>query len=180
MKSIIFISLALSVFENPVQNDQKWVNFKEKFDKNYLNKNEEVKRYNTFMENDKMINMHNEKYSQGEVTYKMGHNQFSDMTKEELSRIYRHPISTSSVNKNNLRRKFSLRPANSTLPKVEGDSLSYQQYCMAPLNQGQCGSCWAFASAAQVEAQLKIKDYNFNTYISPQYILDCSSAGSCE
>jgi C1A family cysteine protease len=52
-------------------------------------------------------------------------------------------------------------------------------------NQKQCGSCWTFASAAVIEASVKII-YGETIDISEQSILDCSKAtngqkaGSCE
>lgn len=171
MKSIIFISLALSVFDQPHQNDQSWLTYKTKFNKQYPSKHEEIIRYKNFKLKDNMINSHNEKYSTGKATYKMGHNQFSDMTQEEFRKIYLHPFKGTP--------RVPERIVNITRPRIP-DEISYQKFCMPPLDQGQCGSCWAFASTAQVEAQLKRHDSNFDTYISPQYIVDCSGGGSCE
>jgi C1A family cysteine protease len=41
--------------------------------------------------------------------------------------------------------------------------------------QGQCGSCWAFTSAAVMEANFLIRK-NWNLDISEQHILDCAEA----
>ncbi|KAL7020315.1 hypothetical protein ACKWTF_011466 [Chironomus riparius] len=171
MKSIIFISLALSVFDQPHQNDQHWLTYKTKFNKQYPSKQEEVTRYKNFKLKDVMIDQHNEKYSKGLATYKMGHNQFSDMSKEEFRQKYLHPIKGTP--------RVPQRIVNITRPHLPGE-ISYQEFCMPPLDQGNCGSCWAFASAAQVEAQLKRDDSNYDTYLSPQYIMDCAGAGSCD
>lgn len=171
MNSIIFITLALSVYDKTIENDQKWIRYKEDYGKNYLDTKEEVKRYNIFKDNDQMIKIHNEKFKQGEVTYTMGHNQFSDMTEKEFAAMYLSPQLSSEENfPHDL-------DFNITYPKAPS-SLSYQKYCLAPLNQGNCGSCWAFAAAAQIEAQLCMKR-NFCRYLSPQYLLDCSRGGSC-
>lgn len=162
--------MALSVFDQPFKNDQDWNNYKIEYNKNYLNRQEETLRFNNFKLNDEKIKAHNVKYSRGEIGYTMGHNEFSDMSFEEFAAIYLHPIKPTEYN---LDLSF-----NSSLP--EADELSYQRFCFPPLNQGQCGSCWAFSAAAQIEVQLKRKYSSFNQYISPQYALDCSNGGSCE
>jgi C1A family cysteine protease len=44
-------------------------------------------------------------------------------------------------------------------------------------NQGECGSCWAHATAAFVESQLKIHEDSRGEYdLSEQYIMACSGA----
>jgi hypothetical protein len=44
-------------------------------------------------------------------------------------------------------------------------------------NQGSCGSCWAFAAVAQLEAHIKIK-YGVVTDLSEQQIISCNPYGS--
>lgn len=175
MNSIIFITLVLSAYESSLKNDQQWIGYKEKHNKNYQNQIEEVKRFNIFKANDEKIRIHNEKFYKGEEGYLMGHNQFSDMTFEEFSTIY---LSESMIDDNLTPYPIYLRQNLSGIKAPE--ELSYQKYCLPPLNQGGCGSCWAFAASAQVEAMIKMKNSNFNEYLSPQYILDCSRAGSCQ
>jgi len=46
-------------------------------------------------------------------------------------------------------------------------------------NQGSCGSCWAFAAVAAVEARHKILTGE-TLVLSEQQIVDCSGAGSCK
>lgn len=79
-----------------------------------------------------MINIHNKKYLSGEATYKMEHNQFSDMTQEEFKKIYLHSIKGTP--------RVPERIVNITRPRFP-DEITYQEFCMPPLNQGQCGSC---------------------------------------
>lgn len=45
-------------------------------------------------------------------------------------------------------------------------------------NQGTCGSCWAFASAAVLESNFMIRR-NQTLDLSEQSMLDCSGGGSC-
>jgi C1A family cysteine protease len=100
----------------------------------------------------------------------MGHNQFSDMTKNEIKNL-RPRIQRLQATNNN---SFFL----SSLHEVP-ESLSYLDSCLPVVNQGHCASCWAFASAAQVETQLKRKNPAFDTPISPQYLLDCAPNDGC-
>jgi len=48
-------------------------------------------------------------------------------------------------------------------------------------NQGNCGSCWAFAVIAGIESRMKIRNGNaaFNPDLSEQDLVSCSNAGTC-
>lgn len=46
-------------------------------------------------------------------------------------------------------------------------------------NQGQCGSCWAFATTGHYESLLLLKT-NVEYDLAEQYVLDCTSGGSCD
>lgn len=53
---------------------------------------------------------------------------------------------------------------------------------MTPVkDQESCGSCWAFAAAGAAEAKVNIArgDPDFDPDLSEQYLVSCSSAGSC-
>lgn len=46
-------------------------------------------------------------------------------------------------------------------------------------NQGSCGSCWAFATAAALESQVMIANGGLTVDLSEQTLVSCSGAGSC-
>ena len=48
-------------------------------------------------------------------------------------------------------------------------------------NQGSCGSCWAFATAAVIESRINIElnKPNYNIDLSEQDLVSCSGAGTC-
>uniref|UniRef100_A0A1B0B4E2 Cathepsin propeptide inhibitor domain-containing protein n=1 Tax=Glossina palpalis gambiensis TaxID=67801 RepID=A0A1B0B4E2_9MUSC len=66
--------------------DEEWITYKEKFNKNYKDEAEDKMRRETFARANQRIEEHNKKYEAGTVTYRMGHNNFSDHTEEEISR----------------------------------------------------------------------------------------------
>ncbi len=46
-------------------------------------------------------------------------------------------------------------------------------------DQGQCGSCWAFAATAAIEVRYAIKKGS-KVNLSEQQMLDCSPKGDCK
>ena len=45
-------------------------------------------------------------------------------------------------------------------------------------NQGACGSCWAFATAAMIESLWKRCNSDFNDYLSTQQLVDCDTSNA--
>jgi C1A family cysteine protease len=78
-----------------------------------------------------------------------------------------------------LRSRLFKRTANSesSSGKILGTSapptLDLRSYTLGVLDQGSCGSCWAFATASMLESKLLMKDSKYNTPLSPQYFMDC-------
>ena len=47
-------------------------------------------------------------------------------------------------------------------------------------NQGNCGTCWSFATIAMAESSLILKGYaDENIDLSEQYLLDCTLRSTC-
>ena len=51
-----------------------------------------------------------------------------------------------------------------------------QNGCTPVKNQGNCGSCWAFATVAPLESLIKIND-GVTVDLSEQYLVSCNSDG---
>ena len=63
---------------------KEWLEFLNKYGKNYRSWNENQKRFENFVNNYKLIKQHNERFENGTVSYKMAVNPFSDIDIKEM------------------------------------------------------------------------------------------------
>jgi cathepsin L len=105
------------------------------------------------------------------VSYKKTLNQFSDWTAEEFKAIQgyhkavgRHTLATRAA-------KETFQSTGKALPA----SVDWRPYLSAIKDQGRCGSCWAFASTATVEAHAAIASDGEIWDLSPQQLVSCST-----
>jgi C1A family cysteine protease len=72
---------------------------------------------------------------------------------------------------------FMARAAGFSFPQV----FDWRDYLVVTpvTNQGACGSCWAFAAVAQVEAEIKDAD-NVTIDLSEQQLVDCVEDCGCD
>lgn len=84
---LILISLIIS-YVSAASIDHSWINFKLEHHKSYKNLEEETLRHSVWINNLKHINQHNLEASQGKHTYTLKMNQFGDLSKEEISRLF--------------------------------------------------------------------------------------------
>ncbi|KAL5575151.1 hypothetical protein UlMin_016850 [Ulmus minor] len=138
--------------------------------RSYADSAEREKRFKIFKDNVDFIEKFN---SEGNHTYKLGINRFSDLTDEEFLRYYtgsKKPITS------NPSPYKSFKYENVTnIP----DSLDWrEQGAVTKIkDQGQCGCCWAFSAVAAVEGITKITRGNLVS-LSEQQLLDCVTTGS--
>jgi len=165
---VVCLVVALAVCSSAQDDADQWEKFKETHKKKFANPRDEAKRRLIFAETDRLIKLHNAKDAAG---WKMAHNKFSDMTPEEkqdslgLSASIRD---TSPTEANNVRVARSLLQVAATSIDLRTD------VCMPPVrDQGQCGSCWAFATLPPLEyAHCKKTGTLLN--LSEQQLVDCS------
>lgn len=110
------------------------------------------------------------------LTYRRGVNQFSDRTEEEMK-------ASRGLHKGRSRMEHARRAADlrSAAPKAKvslqdlPSSVDWRQKgVITPVkNQGECGSCWAFASTETLESHWAIKTGRLEE-LSEQFILDCT------
>lgn len=150
---------------------EKWEQFMAKYGRKYENAEEKLKRFGIFVENMEQV----AKMAVLDPSAKHGHmSPFADWTIEEYAKL-----NTLQVTKQVLR-KHEL-----TAVKTESNGLSAptsfdwrDKGAVAEVkDQGQCGSCWAFSTVANIEGQNFIQNGKLLS-LSEQELVDCDSSDS--
>lgn len=152
-----------------VETSVAFFGFKEAFGKSYSSSDELAYRQGVFAMNLKKINEHNMDENQ---TYKLGVNQFTDMTFEELSAKYLTDLSglKGDAKCEKSSRDFSIINDDST--EVDWNKAGKVHPAK---NQAECGSCWAFSTVGALESAYAIYENVAVPNISEQELVDCSS-----
>ncbi|KAL0424166.1 UNVERIFIED_CONTAM: Cysteine proteinase RD21A [Sesamum radiatum] len=130
---------------------------------------EKDRRFQIFKDNLKFVDEHNS----GNRTYKVGLNQFADLTNEEFRSVYlgtRSDAKRRFVKSKNASQRYAFRAGDDELP----ESVDWRERgAVAPIkNQATCGSCWAFSTVAAVEGINQIVTGEMIT-LSEQELVDC-------
>ncbi|KAL4472446.1 hypothetical protein ABPG74_018395 [Tetrahymena malaccensis] len=146
--------------------------FKKTYGKSYDSDEHESYRFNVFVENIKEADALNNQ----STSAKFGITQFTDITKEEFLNIYANSkISTEDSFDSYLQNTSStdIQVENQIDPPQTWDIRINGPGKLQPIvNQGGCGSCWAFAVTTAVENQYSINQ-NLNINLSEQQQVDC-------
>jgi len=165
MTPLVLALLVCACSADPLQ---QFAQFKAEHGKVYTSAKEEGTRFAIFKDNLRKIEEHN----QAGHSWQLGVTQFADLTKEEFVKTYANgrlpPRSVSSSARN-----YATAPRKDI--KIEDLPASVdwrEQGAITDVrNQGQCGSCWAFASAAAMSAYGKINDMSHDLVtLSTQHI----------
>jgi cathepsin L len=143
---------------------KEYDNFLETYNRTY-NSSEYWNRYYIFKDN--LIHI-NDVNSQNR-TYKLGINNFTDLTHNEFQGLYtRLKIDTTVLNKTS-----DYNYINKTIP----NNIDWRASSMVTdvKDQGQCGSCWAFSAIGAIEGQ-HAKNTSKLVSISEQDLVDCVNA----
>jgi len=170
MKLLIAASLIALAAGASVGRNQEWEEFKVKFGKGFRDLKHESQRRAVFESNLNLIEAHNAKFEKGLSSYKMGINQFTDMTYQEFSNA------------------MLMEPRPATAPevmqskKVESSAPAQKDWrddgILNPVkDQASCGSCWAFSTVGSTEAAWA-RAGNDLVSLSEQELVDCG-AGDC-
>jgi len=139
----------------------KFMNYMAEHGKSYDNAEEFGERFMLFKAADELIESHN---ATG-ASYTLGHNQFSDFARHEIS-ARKGRLSTKV-------REPTFFATNAETPT----SVDWRdQGAVTPVkDQGQCGSCWTFSTTGAMEGAVAVK-YGTLQSFSEQYLVDCVTA----
>ncbi|KAI3388621.1 hypothetical protein SNEBB_010255 [Seison nebaliae] len=173
MKLIIISILSISVISIPLTKevlDDLWDVYKEKYDKIFNSIEEEIIHRQIYDENVKYIERHNLEEEQGLHTYRLGINQFTDLTNEQFLRSM--GVFGGSGKEAERKSKESQKIRRNIPGAVDWRKKGY----VTPVkNQIQCLASWAFSATGSLEGQW-FKMYSKLVSLSEQNLVDCSSA----
>ncbi|XP_072384218.1 cathepsin L-like proteinase [Diabrotica undecimpunctata] len=167
MKFLILIFLTTAAIQ-ALNDKEKWVQFKVKHNKSYINYVEEQTRFTIFQENLKKIENHNKKYYNGESSFMLGVTKFADLTEKEFMDML-------VLSKNSRPNK----PHVTHLLAPLGDLPSAFDWrnkgaVTEVKDQGMFGSCWTFSTTGSVEGAHFLKTGNLVS-LSEQNLVDCAN-----
>jgi len=150
------------------------------FKREYTYASDEAKlRFKIFKENLVKIKEHNAK----DETYKVGLNQFSDMTNAEFQEKFAKHKPSQSIEKflNTWQDQKFLPVADDddddlTKRNLANTPITWTNYFNTPRNQLNCGGCWAFTITSVIEAAKTQKQGTLAPLLSVQQLLDCNNS----
>merc|ERR1711992_26690 len=173
MKFLIISALFCLAACASVDRNQQWEEFKGTFRREFRDLKHESERRQVFESNLDFIEYHNAKFEKGLSSYKMGINQFTDMTYEEFSNMMlmepRYNMQATSDEVSEMKKPKSSTPSHHDW-RDEGVLNDVK-------DQASCGSCWAFSTVGSTEAAWA-RAGNDLVSLSEQMFIDCG-AGDC-
>jgi len=146
------------------------------FGRNYSSIEEESTKFLVWLDNLRLIASTNDQ----DLSYKLGLNQFSDMTSDEF-RTYVHGEDGSCF-KPEERDNFisnvdgqDIIIKDEVFPRATASEVDWtEKGVVTPVkNQGECGSCWAFSTTGALECNYAIENGKLNS-LSEQELVDCA------
>jgi len=144
------------------------LDYKQKYNKMY-EAEEDLHRMKIWQYHVGYIAKHNSEADMGHHTYRLGMNEFGDMSNAEFVSIMNGYI-MEMKNKSQ-----DIFVPNSNIRDLPDEVDWRKQGYVTPVkNQGQCGSCWAFSSTGSLEGQT-FKKTGKLTSLSESNLVDCSA-----
>ncbi|KAF4084347.1 hypothetical protein AMELA_G00127610 [Ameiurus melas] len=148
--------------------------WKLKFGKIYKSVEEESQRKNTWLENRKLVLVHNMLADQGIKSYRLGMTYFADMSNQEYRQsVFHGCLGSFNSTKRDSAFTFLRQAGGAVLPKTV--DWRDKGYVTEVKDQMNCGSCWAFSATGALEGQTFRKTAKLVS-LSEQQLVDCSGS----
>lgn len=161
---ILFVTHFVAADEGDFE--KSWNDYEQQFNKKY-SPTEVLQAKTNFKTQLTAINIHNNRYAAGLYNYTIGINEFSDSDLNETLATLCQTVYTPYA-----ARSLPLVDLSTLLPGPL--AIDWTSLLQPIVNQGQCGSCWAYSTVAQFEAFYRQTLLFYNYKFSPQYLIDCS------
>lgn len=160
----------VSSFLGEIDEWTQFSNFQERFSKRYQTLQELEARFQIFRSNLRNIILHNLDHTQN---FTLGINQFTDLTPEEFKMLYVGGYKTDKQSSDV--GSFGCKSFTSSGTGLPA-SVDWRTKGVvnAVRDQGQCGSCWAFATTANAESVWAISSGKLLD-LSEEYLVDCAT-----
>jgi cathepsin L len=155
----------LTTFLNEGDEWKQFTNFQDRFSKRYENIQEMETRFQIFRTNLSNIILHNLDNTQN---FTMGINQFTDLTPQEFKDQYVGGLKTEVGS-------YGCKSFSSSASGAPSSVDWRNKGVVNPVrDQGQCGSCWAFATTANAESVWAISSGKLLD-LSEEFLVDCAT-----
>ncbi|KAJ9559913.1 hypothetical protein OSB04_005073 [Centaurea solstitialis] len=181
--SVVGLAIAGSGFEyteaDLASDEAKWAMYerwREHHNKPEISDDEKQQRFIVFMDTVKRVDAHNN--NKEKKLYSLELNKMSDVTFEEVGRFY----TGNKLDDSFRSRSLGARKNSSRVKRVDRHDIpkewDWRQHNVVnpPRNQGQCGSCYAFAIIGALESTWAVKKGELHQ-LSEQQLLDCWDCG---
>ena len=164
---LALIAIASCAIDREEQQDfLKFQEFLSKYGKSYDSLQEYLARFKVFRQNLRRM----EDRANSNAMYEEGVTKFSDLTPNEFRRTYLN-LDVNILN------TLHFEEAEPVLHFGAEDNFDWLDALNPVKNQGNCGSCWAFSTVANLEGLYYIK-YGQHKRFSEQMLVDCDTSDS--
>merc|ERR1719409_2176451 len=139
-------AVSVTVNMNGMHHERLFSSYKIQFEKEYATVEEELSAFTAFVENHAIIEAHNAR----NLSYWLGHNEFSDMTWEQFKKVMLPGMPAAGLPKGDVPFVMPDIDAGTSKDWVKLGAVTQVK------NQQQCGSCWAFSTTGSLEGAYQI------------------------
>lgn len=151
--------------------DRQFFNeWKREYNKYYSSAEEEGKAMLSVLAERDEVDEHNRLYEQGKKSYEVGLNEHSDLTQQEYE-LHLLGLTEEDESSSEIYSRFA-RASRSFPPGPPSVNWTARGLVGPVENQKHCGACWAFSTAAIVNANQLKADKNAEL-VSAQQLIDC-------